>query len=383
MPSILVATGDPGLKETARRLLSRPGVHLVESSAQEEELWQAVSRFLDQSPKSTSASAETTLIGPSRSMERIRDYIRRVAASQSNVLITGETGTGKELAAQMIHRLSGRSARPFVCVNCAAIPDSLLESELFGHERGAYTGAHSSWGGRFQEADGGTVFLDEIGEMSPGAQAKILRAIETRQFQRLGASGPVRVNVRIVAATNQDLQRLAENNQFRKDLYFRLNVARVHLPPLRERKEDIPLLTSYWSRELAPCFGRNIEGFTDDALSALIAHDWPGNVRELRNLVERLYIETSARWIRASDLPSDVTCVTGPEEADSATERERLLQALVATNWNKSQAAARLNWSRMTVYRKMARYQLAVTSASRCDSACDNIVTARVTRASG
>ena len=301
-------------------------------------------------------SGPTNLIGESQPMRRVKAYIGKVAATDSNVLVTGETGTGKELVAERIHRSSARQHRPFVCINCAAVPDSLLESELFGYEKGAFTGANTAYEGKLKIADSGTIFFDEIGDMSPYAQAKILRAIESREVQRLGAKKGIPVDVRIIAATNQDVEHLMSEDKFRKDLYFRLNVARVHLPPLRDRKEDIPALFGHCIAECNRRFGRQVEGFTDETLEYLLGYDWPGNVRELKNLIEAIFVNAPARRISFSDLPELFRTSCQETAALPADERAQLLATLSATNWNKSQAAQKLHWSRVTLYRKMWRY---------------------------
>jgi DNA-binding NtrC family response regulator len=294
------------------------------------------------------------MLGSSAAMDSAKQYIRRAAATNSNVLVTGETGTGKEVAAKLIHVNSRRSRGPLVCINCAALPDNLLESELFGYERGTFTGAYASRDGKFQQASGGTIFLDEIGDMSGYAQAKILRVIESREVQRLGARHGTPVDIRIVAATNRDLESLIRDDRFRKDLFFRLNVARVHLPPLREHKDDIPLLVANFVREMNVVFERHMDGVTDRAMKWLLAHDWPGNVRELRNTIEAWFVNLPPHRVRLLDLPQELaTPIDG-----KASERDRLLQLLAATRWNKSETARRLKWSRVKLYRKLAQYQL-------------------------
>jgi DNA-binding NtrC family response regulator len=298
------------------------------------------------------------MIGRSPVMQEVKAYLARVAAADSSVLITGETGTGKELVAAFIHQHSRRQQRPFVSVNCAAIPDSLLESELFGYTRGAFTGASASQEGKMQSANGGTIFFDEIGDMSPYAQAKILRAIETREVQPLGAKKSVPVDVRVVAATNQDLEQLTSENKFRKDLYFRLNVARIHLPPLRDRKEDIPALFNHYIQEFNQRFGREVEGFTEEALAYLLCYEWPGNVRELKNLLEAIFVNLPPRQVSFLDLPEQFRKRLRDTEGLPQDERDRLLSALFATNWNMSKAAQKLHWSRMTLYRKMEKYHI-------------------------
>ena len=313
-----------------------------------EELGRAVDASEPVCPASMAADR---IIGVSRAIRDLKAYLCRVAASSSNVLITGETGTGKELAAEFIHRHSTRAWRPLITVNCAAIPDSLIESELFGFERGAFTGAHAAQNGKFRCADSGDIFLDEIGDFSPWAQAKILRVIETGEIQRLGARQPQRVDVRVIAATNRDLENDAG---FRKDLYFRLNVARVRLPPLRERKEDILPLADSFRAEFERRFGRST-AFTEGARMLLLEHRWPGNIRELRNIVEAAFIDPGPDAEGALDLP-----VPFGKALENRTpgEAERILLALSQTQWNKSRAADALRWSRMTLYRKMARYKL-------------------------
>ena len=301
------------------------------------------------------------MIGHSPAMQEIKAYLLKVAPTQSTVLITGETGTGKELAAELIHRNSSRHKKPFVCINCAALPENLVESELFGYERGAFTGAIASKQGKFEQAEGGTVFLDEIGDMSPYAQAKILRTIEIKEVYRLGGKGSIPLDVRVIAATNHDIERLMAQEKFRKDLYYRFNVAMVHLPPLRDRKEDIPPLLGHNIRKLNQRFGREVEGFTQKAMESLLHYDWPGNIRELKNLLEATFINLPSRKITFMDLPKQFQRRLQETEGLPKSERDRVLSALFATKWNKSKAAQKLHWSRMTLYRKMAKYHI-VTS---------------------
>lgn len=297
-------------------------------------------------------------VGESLTALTIKATLAKVAASDSNVLITGETGTGKELAAELIHKQSSRAQRPFECVNCAALPESLVESELFGYERGAFTGAVETHKGRFELANGGTIFLDEIGDMSPWAQAKILRTIETGQVHRLGSRQGISLNVRIIAATNQDAEQLVGTEGFRKDLYFRLNVVRIDLPPLRDRKEDIPSLLSHFVRRFSRSFGRSVEGFDRETMTRLCHYDWPGNVRELKNLCEAIFINQPSRLITMADLPEPYQNRFNNINNAAGCERDQLLAALFETNWNVSMAARKLHWSRMTVYRKLAKYHI-------------------------
>ena len=297
------------------------------------------------------------LVGGSRRVREIKAYMEKLSRTNSNVLITGETGTGKELIAELIHKNSARSDRPLVCINCAAIPDALLESELFGYERGAFTGAYVSRDGKLKLADGGSLFLDEIGDMSPYAQAKVLRVIESREIQRLGSHKSQRVDFRLIAATNRDLDSVAKEENFRTDLFFRLNVGRVHLPPLRERKEDIPAVADFFRREDNRKFGRETIGFTAQAEQSLLSHDWPGNVRELKNLVEAAFInlEPNAELVQLPALFSDTV---GRKVEIGVAEVDRIILALTETRWNRSRAAERLQWSRMTLHRKMIRYSI-------------------------
>lgn len=297
-------------------------------------------------------------IGDCLPMREIKTYIRKVARTDSNVLITGETGTGKELTAELIHKNSPRNKHPFVCINCTAIPDSLLESELFGCERGAFTGADTLREGKLKQAEGGTVFLDEIGDMSIYHQAKILRVIESKQVQRLGGKGNIPLNIRIIAATNKNLEQMVSEGTFRKDLYYRLNVANIHLPPLKQRRDDIPVLLDHYVRELNNRFGHTIKGFSAHALKFFHSYDWPGNIRELKNLLESIMVNTDAGWISFQDLPESFRSRIIDTKISSEDEKDRLLAILLSTNWNKAEAARKLHWSRMTLYRKIERYQI-------------------------
>jgi two-component system response regulator HydG/two-component system response regulator AtoC len=309
-------------------------------------------------PSVASPLPDDTLVGASRAMREVKQYLPKVAAADCNVLITGETGTGKERVAAWIHRHSRRAARPLVSINCAAIPDGLLESELFGFERGAFTGAHTAYAGKLRQAEGGTLFFDEIGDMSPSAQAKILRAIEAKEVCQLGGRRNVPIDVRIVAATNQDLETMVANQRFRKDLYYRLDVAHIHLPPLRERAEDIPLIFEHCLAEMNVRSGRHVGAPSREALTCLLTHAWPGNVRELRNLLEAIFISPPEGGISLDDLPPRFRAHLGDSGRENNSECERLLAALFAVDWNKSKAAAALHWSRMTLYRKMAKYHI-------------------------
>jgi DNA-binding NtrC family response regulator len=298
------------------------------------------------------------LVGSSPAVCNLRALINRLSKWTSNVLITGETGTGKELVAELIHANSPRCNKPFVCLNSTAIPDALLESELFGHEKGAFTGAQAAYQGKLALANTGTIFFDEIGDISSSIQAKLLRALDGKEIYRLGSNKPVPLNVRILAATNQDLDAAVAERRFRQDLYYRLNVIRVELPSLRERAEDIPKLLAYYIKQMNRTFGMHVEGFTSEAMALLLAHGWPGNVRELKNVVEAIFVNLQGTTIDIIDLPEQVKRHMSAISSANADERERMICALVATNWNKTRAADKLRWSRMTLYRKMNRYKI-------------------------
>jgi DNA-binding NtrC family response regulator len=308
--------------------------------------------------KRQSSKIDKYIIGRSKSMREVKSYLLKVAQSDSTVLITGETGTGKELAANLIHFKSLRYKSPFVCINCAALPESLVESELFGYDRGAFTGAVADKPGKFELANGGTVFLDEISDMNKYAQAKILRSIESKDYFHLGGKDAITLDARVIAATNQDPVQLISNGVFRKDLYYRLNVARIHLPPLRERKEDIPRLVNHAIRKFNYRFNRKVEGLSEEALTCLFRYGWPGNVRELMNLLEAVYINLPSKSIALLDLPKPIQKQLKLTTSSSGDERKRIVSALLETNWNKSTAAQKLNWSRMTLYRKLEKYNI-------------------------
>jgi DNA-binding NtrC family response regulator len=301
---------------------------------------------------------DQSIIGECKPMREIKIYLSKVAKSDSTVLITGETGTGKELAAKFIHYHSPRHLKPFVCVNCAALPETLVESELFGYDRGAFTGAVAAKPGKFELANGGTVFLDEISDMNGYAQAKILRSIESKDYFHLGGKDAISMDARVVAATNKNPEQLISKGIFRQDLYYRLNVARIHLPPLRERKEDIPRLVNHAIQKLNYRFNRKVEGLSEEAMTCLFRYGWPGNVRELMNLLEAVYINLPSKPIAYLDLPGSIQKQLKLTASFSRDERKRIVSALLDTNWNKSTAAQKLNWSRMTLYRKLEKYNI-------------------------
>ena len=298
------------------------------------------------------------MIGDSKPMQEIRTYLRQVAATDTTVLITGETGTGKELAAELIHKYSSRNEWPFVSINCAALPETLVESELFGYDRGAFTGALATKQGKFELAAGGSVFLDEIGDMGAFAQAKILRIIENKEVIRLGGKKDIPLEVRIIAATNQDPEELVAAGKFREDLYYRLNVARTNLPPLRRRKEDIPQLVAFAISRLNRRYRRNVKSLTDEALACLMRYDWPGNVREFMNLFEAVFVNLPRNKIGLSNFPQHFQNKLKQTNSAEKNERNFIVSTLIATQWKKSEAAKRLKFSRMTLYRKIVKYNI-------------------------
>jgi DNA-binding NtrC family response regulator len=318
------------------------------------------SRSTAQPPTGTPgpSASKPTMIGNSPAMRATLGYLSKVAATNSTVLITGETGTGKELAAELIHYHSDRAAKPMVAVNCAALPEGLAESELFGHERGAFTGAVGQQKGKFVQAHGGTIFLDEIGDMEPLIQAKILHSIERKVVYPLGSRKALPLDVRIIAATNRDPETLIEDGRFREDLFYRLNIARVNLVPLRSRREDIPALVDHAIGNLNRRFNRTVAGLTTEAMHFLQNYAWPGNVRELMNLLEATFINLPLDTITYADLPAYFRNMLSKAGDSPLSERRAIVSALLKTNWNKSRAAQQLNWSRMTLYRKIARHRI-------------------------
>jgi transcriptional regulator with GAF, ATPase, and Fis domain len=313
------------------------------------------------------------LIGSSPKFRTLISEVERVAPADSAVLIQGETGTGKEVIARAIHEASPRRNQRFVALNCAAIPGALLESELFGHERGAFTGAFAQTKGRFQMADGGTLFLDEIGDMPLELQPKLLRALQEQEFERLGSAQTVRVNVRVVAATNQDLWQLVNKKLFRPDLFYRLNVIPICLPPLRERVQDIRPLTEFFVAKVAVCLNKRIDLIPDEVMAVLEAHDWPGNIRELQNFIERAVLFSPGSVLR---LPLDLKrTVKQSSESASRTladaDREHILETLERANWligGRDGAANRLGLPRTTLIYKMRKLGIEMRRSARTRS---------------
>ena len=302
-----------------------------------------------------------TLIGGSGPMLQTYSAIQKIAPADSTVLIQGESGTGKELIAQMLHNLSGRSAAPFIAVNCATLTGDLLKSELFGHEKGSFTGAVSRRTGRFEQAHGGTLFLDEIGEIPLPTQSMLLRAIEEKEITRLGGKDPIRVDVRIITATNRDLAREVKEGSFREDLFYRLNVIPIPVPPLRERKGDIPLLADYFIRQYAEEFGKDVPGLNKAALKLLVNHDWPGNVRELSNVLERAVLMSSSGLLSPGEIALEEIPAEGEfslKSVSAEAEKSTITMALTRTGGNVTRAAKLLGISRVTLQKKMKKYSL-------------------------
>ncbi|MEI6634463.1 MAG: sigma-54 dependent transcriptional regulator [Chlamydiota bacterium] len=362
-----VQTAVQAMKEGAYDYLTKP-VNL-------DELGMVVNRALAARPPGGETPGEAqgfdALIGRSGAVEEIKDMVRQIAPTKATVLIEGESGTGKELIARAIHDRSDRSAQPFIAVHCAALAEGVLESELFGHERGAFTGAFKRHLGRFEMSDRGTLFLDEVSEMGAGTQVKLLRVLQEQAFDRVGGTETIRVDVRVIAATNAPLEKLMREGRFREDLYYRLNVIRLKVLPLRERKEDIPLLAAEFLKEFNAANGRRISGIAPAALSALAAYEWPGNVRELRNCVEGLVVLCRGNEIAFSDLPGKLregapepgpVDAAGAAPAGAATlkdaERRMIEEALANAGGSRTEAAKALGISRRTLHRKINLYGL-------------------------
>ncbi len=320
------------------------------------------SKLVELEEKLKEQADSSPIIGSNREIQNLKNLIHELARVPTTVLITGESGTGKELVVDALHASGDRSGRPLVKVNCAALSENLLESELFGHVAGAFTGAIKDKVGRFKRADGGTIFLDEIGDISLHMQLRLLRVIETMEFERVGESGPTRVDVRIVTATNRDLKELIDQGKFRQDLYYRLKVVEVNLPPLRQRRDDIPLLLDHFLARFNQKFDKKIKGVSNEVWDFFMTYPWPGNIRELENTVEHGFIRCPDTIISLDHLPREIRKTvedfsdrsTMSEEEEIATIR----RALLKTMWNKSKAADLLGISRRTIYRKMEKYKM-------------------------
>ena len=305
------------------------------------------------------------LISKSGKMQKVFDLAHTIAKSNSNILILGESGTGKELLARAIHNESLRVSGPFIPVSCVALTETLLESELFGHEKGAFTDAISQKKGKFELADSGTIFLDEIGDISPKLQLSLLRVLQEKEFTRVGGTKPITVDVRIIAATNRDLKKAVDEGKFRDDLYYRLNVIAIELPPLREHQEDIPLLAHHFIEKFNIEMGEKIERISEDALELLMEYDWPGNVRELENVIERAIVVTKGTFIKAEDLHLSSQVIKGKRAASAsgdktikAVEKKHIEKILKENNWNIQKSAEKLGIDRVTLYNKIKKYKL-------------------------
>jgi two-component system nitrogen regulation response regulator NtrX len=307
---------------------------------------------------------EWRLIGDSGKMKQLKEQIEMAAKSNSRVLILGESGSGKELVAHILHQKSNRTEKPFIEMNCAAIPQELIESELFGHEKGSFTGAFERKKGKFELADEGTLFLDEVGDMSLSTQSKVLRVIETQEFQRVGGSRNIKVDVRIISATNKDLIEEVKKGAFREDLLYRLNVIPITISPLRERKEDIPALVEHFLEYFATEYGQRPKKISPDAIKILEAYDWPGNIRELRNVIERLVIMTSSNTITAKNIVvggsarSDYFALNTLKEARESFEKDFITKKLEENSWNISKTAEVLDVERSNLHRKIKSYDI-------------------------
>jgi two-component system nitrogen regulation response regulator NtrX len=365
---VIMVSGE-GTIPTAVRALKHGAFDFIEKPVDPEHLLQVLAQAAQLTALRrhgpVRAADELGIIGRSPAIQRLIADIHRAAPAEAKVLITGENGAGKDLVAEAIHRLSKRSAKPFVKLNCAAIPKDLVESELFGYERGAFTGATQRKPGRLERAHEGTLFLDEIGDLSPEAQAKLLRAIETGDVDRVGATETFKVDVRIVSATNKDLSAAIERGEFRRDLFYRLNTLPIHVAPLRERPSDVAVLAETFLEQFCRAEGRPAKRLTPEAIELLQEYRWPGNVRELKNLMERCAILVDGEQVGAGDL---APWLQSDPEAEEATglradverhEAEAIRRALEAANWNVTQAAAGLGIDRTNLHRKMRKYGLA------------------------
>jgi len=369
---IIFLTGRADIRTSVRAMKAGAFEFLTKPFA-DEDLLNAIRDGIAQDRRVRAAPARDGVIGSSRLWRQALAYAAKVAATEATVLLTGESGTGKEVVARLIHTRSRRARGPFVALNCAALPEALLESELFGYEKGAFTGAVSARPGRLEQAAGGTLLLDEVAEMSPAVQAKLLRVLQEREFQRLGGTRVQKADVRVLAATNRDLRAAMAAGTFREDLFYRLHVFAIHLPTLRERPEDIPALVEHFITELGPALlGRPAAGITREAHEQLLTHSWPGNVRELRNAVERALILSDGRMITPEHLPAPSEAP--PEAAPpialppefppdgldlEAKERELVERALRHAGQNKAKAARLLGLTRTKLYTRMQRFGLA------------------------
>ena len=377
LPVIMIS--GHGTVETAVRATKLGAYDFIEKPLSLEKTVLAVRNALDRQrlEQENQALRQTlerryTIVGASPAIQALRAQIQSAAPSHGRVLIRGESGTGKELVARAVHRQSLRADKPFVEVNCAAIPDELIESELFGHEKGAFTGATTKRRGKFELADGGTIFLDEVGDMSLKTQAKVLRVLEEQTFERVGGAEALSVDVRVIAASNKNLEEEIQHGNFREDLFYRLNVIPFEVSPLRERPEDIPLLAEHFLRLLSEEYGKRVKRLSPEAMKLLLTHPWPGNVRELRNVIERMVIMAPPEIIDHSDVAPSLRVRPGAgaessaestlewdgtlREARDRFEREYILRRLAEGHWNVTRTAERLGIERSNLHRKMKSY---------------------------
>ncbi len=366
---VMMITGYPSIdgavvavKSGAEEYLPKPFTDVELFAAVERALEKASARRTVEKQQLREISFGHELIGKSSAMKKVFFTLEKAADSSATILISGESGTGKELIARAVHYSSARSSHPFVPINCGGIPETLLESELFGYVKGAFTGAADTRAGFFQTADGGTIFLDEISETSLSMQVKLLRVLQDKEVYMVGARQPMRVDVRIVAATNKDLPQLIKRAEFREDLYYRLNVIAITIPPLRERDDDIFLLIQHFAKKYAKEFAKTIPQFSDSALLAIKSYYWPGNVRELENIIQRLVVLSESAWIDASDLPAlmrySALKGVGPHRTLASVESEHILSVLASVENNKTKAAEILGIDRKTLREKLRKLEI-------------------------
>jgi DNA-binding NtrC family response regulator len=355
-----VDTAVQALKEGAFDYVTKPFdpddlSHLIRNAATQVALRKENRKLKE---KMTSLVDVEDIVGESEALHRVLEQVERVAQSNSSVIITGESGTGKELVARAIHSNSSRKYFPLISVHCGALTESLLESELFGHEKGAFTGAAFNRKGRFEMADGGTIFLDEIGTISSKMQIELLRVLESKSFIRVGGNKEITSDFRVICATNRDLKELVKNGKFREDLYYRLNVVNIRIPPLRERIQDIPLLVAHFIRKYCTSMSRDIISVEPAAMRHLEAFDYPGNVRELENMIERAIVVGNGKVIKLKDLPMGQEAISSSIESLDELEKKHILKILDKYNWNISRTAKALNLDRATLYNKIRKYKM-------------------------
>lgn len=371
-----------GSVESAVTALKEGAFDYLNKPIDPDELSHVVRRALDQKrlrsenvalkAKLDELSGVPRIVGESPEIRKVLELVAVVAPTDATVLIRGESGTGKELVAQALHAASRRRYSPIVPVNCGALPDTLLESELFGHEKGAFTGAQYRRKGRFEMADGGTLFLDEVGTLNPKTQVDLLRVLEAKEVTRLGAGKPIKVDFRLICATNQDLEQLVADGTFREDLYYRINVVTIHLPPLRERRQDLPILARHFLEKYSLQMNRPFRDFSPQAMDLMVLHTWPGNIRELANAVERALVVGKPPLVRPEDLPLSLeprrsgTLAAGETLAD--VEKAHIRTILERTGWNISRAARILDIDRVTLYSKIRKFELASSTGGAVSS---------------